>query len=65
MSGEKYGFKEGKTHKKLLSNGIGIIENNNANLKKILDTRSFLICMRLPLGGVDGAPARTIAFTNI
>jgi len=31
---EKYGSKEGETHKKLLSNGIGIIENLNANLKK-------------------------------
>src|SRR5262249_3574376 len=28
----EYGSKEGKTHKKLLSNGIGIIENLNANL---------------------------------
>src|SRR5215469_16079556 len=27
LSVEKYGFKEGLTHKKLLSNGIGIIEN--------------------------------------
>jgi len=58
LSVEKYGFKEGKTHKKLLSNGIG-------NLKKILDTRSFLICMPLPLEGVDGAPARAISFTII
>ena len=63
---EKYGFNpfnEALTHKKLLSNGIGIIENLNANLKNILNTRLFLICMPLPLEGVDGAPARAIAFT--
>jgi arylformamidase len=63
---EKYGFNtsnESLTHKKLLSNGIGIIENLNANLKKIASTRSFLICMPLPLEGVDGAPSRAIAFT--
>jgi len=65
LSVEKYGSKEGKTHKKLLSNGIGIIENLNANLKKILDKRSFLICMPLLLEGVEGAPARAIAFTII
>jgi len=63
LSVEKYGFKEGLTHKKLLSNGIGIIENLNANLNKISSTRSFLICMPLPLEGVDGAPTRAIAFT--
>ena len=33
LSVEKYGFKEGLSHKKLLSNGIGIIENLNSNLK--------------------------------
>jgi arylformamidase len=65
---EKYGFNpfnEDLTHKKLLSNGIGIIENLNANLKNVLNTRLFLICMPLPLEGVDGAPARAIAFTII
>ena len=36
----------------------------SANLK-ILDTRSFLIWLPLPHEGVDGAPARTIAFTVI
>lgn len=62
LSMEKYGFKEGLTHKKLLSNGIGIIENLNSNLKKIISMRSFLICMPLPLEGVDGTPARAVAF---
>lgn len=63
---EKYGFNpfnEDLTHKKLLSNGIGIIENLNTNLKNILNMRLFLICMPLPLEGIDGAPARAIAFT--
>jgi kynurenine formamidase len=59
---EKYGFKEGLTHKKMLSNGIGIIENLNSNLKKIISMRTFLICMPLPLEGVDGTPARAVAF---
>ncbi|MFZ0512490.1 MAG: hypothetical protein WAM14_12855 [Candidatus Nitrosopolaris sp.] len=31
---EKYGFKEGLTHKKLLSNGIGIIENLKLKLEE-------------------------------
>ena len=62
LSMEKYGFKEGLTHKKLLSNGIGIIENLNSNLKKIISMRTFLICMPLPLEGVDGTPARAVAF---
>ncbi|MGC2669441.1 MAG: cyclase family protein [Candidatus Nitrosopolaris sp.] len=62
LSMEKYGFKEGLTHKKLLSNGIGIIENLNSSLKKIISMRTFLICMPLPLEGVDGTPARAVAF---
>jgi kynurenine formamidase len=53
LSVEKYGFKEGLTHKKLLSNGIGIIANLNSNLK-ISSTRSFLICTPLPLERIDG-----------
>jgi arylformamidase len=62
LSGEKYGSKEGLSHKKLLSNGIGIIENLNSNLKKIIGMRMFLICMPLPLEGVDGAPTRAVVF---
>ncbi|MGB8035656.1 MAG: cyclase family protein [Nitrososphaeraceae archaeon] len=62
LSVEKYGSKEGLSHKKLLSNGIGIIENLNSNLKKIIGMRMFLICMPLPLEGVDGAPTRAVVF---
>lgn len=62
LSVEKYGSKEGLSHKKLLSNGVGIIENLNSNLKKIIGIRMFLICMPLPLEGVDGAPTRAIVF---
>ncbi|MGB7638153.1 MAG: cyclase family protein, partial [Nitrososphaeraceae archaeon] len=62
LSVEKYGSKECLSHKKLLSNGIGIIENLNSNLKKIIGMRMFLICMPLPLEGVDGAPTRAVVF---
>ena len=62
LSVEKYGFKAGLAHKKLLSNGVGIIENLNSNLQKIIGTRMFLICMPLPLEGLDGAPTRAVAF---
>ena len=59
---EKYGFKEGLTHKKLLSNGVGIIEGINSNLRKFVRTRMFLVCLPLPLEDVDGSPARAILF---
>jgi len=42
LSMEKYGFKEGVTHKKLLSSGVGIIENLNSNLQRIIGVRTFL-----------------------
>ena len=38
---------------------------SQCSLKKILDKRSFLICMPLLLEGVDGATARAVAFTII
>jgi kynurenine formamidase len=50
------------THIKLLSNGIGIIENLNSNLKKIRGRRMYLISLPLLLREIDGSPARTIAF---
>jgi arylformamidase len=62
LSVEKYGSKEGLSHKKLLSNGIGIIENLNSNLKKIIGMRMFLICMPLLHEGVDGSPTRAVVF---
>ena len=62
FSMEKYGFKEGLVHKALLSNEIGIIEGLNANMKKCLGNRMFLVCLPLFLKGIDGAPARAIVF---
>jgi kynurenine formamidase len=62
VSVEKYGSKEGLSHKILLSSSVGIIENLNSNLKNLSGKRVFLVCMPLLLEGVDGSPARTIAF---
>jgi arylformamidase len=59
---EKYGFKEGLTHKKLLSNGVGIIEGINSNLRKFIGARMFLVCLPLLLKDLDGSPARAILF---
>jgi arylformamidase len=62
LSVEKYGFKEGLTHKKLLSNNVVIIENLNSNLKGFVGKRVFLVCLPLMLKGIDGSPARVILF---
>jgi hypothetical protein len=42
LSIEKYGFKEGLMHKKLLSNNIGIIENLSSNIRDFVGKRRFL-----------------------
>jgi arylformamidase len=57
---EKYGRKDAPTHKMLLSNGIGIIENLNPNLKQFAGRRMLLVCLPLPLQGIDGSPARAV-----
>jgi len=62
LSMEKFGFIEGTSHKILLSNGIGIIEGLNKNLKHFTGKRMFLISLPLLLKGIDGSPARTILF---
>ena len=62
FSVEKYGSKQGLSHKILLSNSVGIIENLNSNLKNLSGKRIFLVCLPLLLEGVDGSPARTLAF---
>ena len=62
FSVEKYGSKEGLSHKILLSSSVGIIENLNSNLKNLIGKRVFLVCLPLLLEGVDGSPARAIAF---
>lgn len=62
FSVEKYGSKEGLSHKILLSSSVGIIENLNPNLKNLSGKRVFLVCLPLLLEGIDGSPARTIVF---
>ena len=62
FSVEKYGSREGSSHKILLSKPVGIIENLNSTLKKLSGKRIFLVCLPLLLEGVDGSPARTLAF---
>ena len=59
---EKYGSKEGLSHKILLSSSVGIIENLTSKLKILSGKRVFVVCLPLLLEGVDGSPARTIAF---
>jgi arylformamidase len=65
LSVEKYGVKEAPVHKLLLSKGIGIIENLDNNLKQFINRRMFLVCLALPLEGVDGSPARAVLFEII
>jgi arylformamidase len=62
LSVEKYGVKEGLTHKKLLSNNVGIIENLNSNIRRFVGKRMFFVCLPLMLKGVDGSPSRAILF---
>jgi arylformamidase len=62
FSVEKYGSKSGSVHKKLLSNQVGIIENLNPNMKRFVNRRMFLICLPLPLKGLDGSPSRVLLF---
>ena len=59
---EKYGSKQAITHKKLLSDGVGIIENLTDNLKNFLGRRVFLVCLPLALQGLDGSPVRAVIF---
>jgi arylformamidase len=61
---EKYGLKEAPVHKILLACNIGIIENL-MNLKQFVGKRMFLVCMPLPLQGIDGSPARAILFDMV
>jgi arylformamidase len=62
FSVEKYGSKQAITHKKLLSAGVGIIENLSSNLKRFVGKRVFLVCLPLALKGLDASPARAVIF---
>jgi kynurenine formamidase len=62
LSIEKYGSKAGHSHRKLLSNGVGIIEGLSNRLKDLSGKRGFLVCLPLPLKGLDGSPVRPILF---
>lgn len=62
FSVEKYGSLKGESHKILLSNKIGIIENLNSNLQYLIGKRIFLVCLPLLIQGMDGCPSRAIAF---
>src|ERR687895_725548 len=62
FSMEKYGFRRGLTSEKLLSNGIGIIQCISSKLKECVGNRMFLVCIPLPLEGVDGSPVRPVLF---
>ncbi len=65
LSVEKYNSVTPSTHKILLSNRIGIIENLSPDLKKLVGNRFYLICTPLPLQGLDGSPARVLVFDLI
>lgn len=61
LSIEQYGMVGHPVHDLLLSRGVPIIECL-ANLDEIKGRRVSLICLPLKLKGVDGAPARVVAF---
>lgn len=64
LSVEKYGRKDAPVHKMLLARGVGIIENL-ANLEQFIGKRVFLVCLPLPLEGIDGSPARAVLLEMI
>ena len=61
LSIERYGGVGHPVHDLLLSRGVPIIESL-ANLDGIKGRRVSLICLPLKLKGIDGAPARAVAF---
>jgi len=61
LSIERYGRVGHPVHDLFLSSGVPIIESL-ANLDRIKGRRVSLICLPLKLKGVDGAPARVVAF---
>ena len=61
LSVEAFGAKEAVSHKKLLGNGIFIIESISEAVSRFLGKRILLICLPLRLEGGDGAPSRVLA----
>jgi arylformamidase len=61
LSIEKYGSTDASSHKLLLSNDVGIIENLSG-LRRFVGKRMFFVCLPLPLRRVDGSPARAVLF---
>lgn len=59
---DKYGSKPALTHKRLLSAGVGIVENLSSNLKKFVGQRVFVVCLPLALKDLDASPARAVIF---
>lgn len=59
---EKFGSKDGQTHKILLSDDIGIIENLTSKVKETINKSMFLVCLPLPFEDIDGSPSRVISF---
>ncbi len=64
LSIEKFGSKNGETHKALLKKNIFIIESLNSSLEQLIGREAILICLPIYLKGTDGAPARVIALVE-
>ena len=61
LSVEKFKAPSPESHKKLLQNGIYIVESLSKNLKMFIGQRVLFIALPLKLKGRDGAPCRAVA----
>ena len=61
LSVEAFGAKEAIAHKKLLGNGIFIIESISEAVSQFVGKRILLVCLPIRLMGGDGAPSRVLA----
>ena len=61
LSVEKFKAAEPAVHKKLLGNGIFIVESLSSALNQFVGKRILMICMPIKLENGDGAPARVVA----
>jgi kynurenine formamidase len=60
LSVEKFKAAEPVVHKRLLSNGIFIIESLSSALNQFVGKRILMICMPIKLQDGDGAPSRVV-----